>query len=235
MYFYLCFRKELSKNKEEKDTSSYPTPSSAIKNKTEFLLSVLIFAAAIVLLVTHSMTGLTVATIGVFVTVATLIASWKKCGILIKKVDYKTLLFFIGLFIVVGGLEQTHILELIAGFIATISGSSKFLLITIIIWLSAIASAFVDNIPFAATMIPIIKTLEVSSGVPLSTLAWGLAMGTDVGGSATPIGASANVVGISAAASEGHFIGWGKFCKYSVPATVIVLVISNICMYFRYL
>ena len=103
-----------------------------------------------------------------------------------------------------------------------------------LIWFSGIASAFVDNIPFAATMIPIIKTLEVSTGVPLSTLAWSLAVGTDIGGSATPIGASANVVGISAAAQEGHFIGWGEYCKYSVPATILVLLISTICIYVRY-
>lgn len=234
LYFYFCFRKELSAKKGETDISSYPSPGEAIKNKGEFVTSVIIFLAAVVLLVTHSMTGLTVATIGVFVTLATLLSAGKKSMMLLKKVDYKTLLFFIGLFIVVGGLEQTHILELIASFIASISGDSKLLLVSIIIWISGIASAFVDNIPFAATMIPVIKALEVSSGVPLANLAWSLAMGTDVGGSATPIGASANVVGIAAAAQEGHFIGWGKFCKYSVPATVIVLVISNIFIYLRY-
>ena len=75
-----------------------------------------------------------------------------------KKVDYKTLLFFIGLFIVVGGLEQTGILELIAGFIAKISGDNAMLMIAIVLWVSAIASAFVDNIPFAATMVPVIRT-----------------------------------------------------------------------------
>lgn len=233
IYFYFCFRKEL-KNDNTRDVSSYPAPSEAIKNKAEFFTSVVIFLVAVVLLVTHSQTGLTVATIGVIVTIATLIAAGKKSIVLLKKVDYKTLLFFIGLFIVVGGLEQTHVLELIADFIANISGSNKILLVTIILWISAVASAFVDNIPFAATMIPVIKSLELSTGVPLSTLAWSLSMGTDVGGSATPIGASANVVGISAAAHEGHFIGWGKFCKYSVPATAIVLIISNICIYLRY-
>jgi len=233
-YFYLCFRKELKAKKEVTDTSSYPLPCEAIKNKGEFITSVIIFLAAVILLITHSITGLTVAAIGVFVTVATLLSAGKKSIMLLKKVDYKTLLFFIGLFIVVGGLEQTYILELIANFIASISGDNKLLLVSIIIWISGIASAFVDNIPFAATMIPVIKALELSSGIPLATLAWSLAMGTDVGGSATPIGASANVVGIAAAAQEGRFISWGKFCKYSVPATVIVLLISNLCIYLRY-
>ena len=108
-------------------------------------------------------------------------------------------------------------------------------MIAIILWVSAIASAFVDNIPFAATMIPVIKTLSVSQGVDLSVLSWTLAMGTDVGGSATPIGASANVVGISVAARNGYMIGWGKYCKYAVPATVIVMLISMLTIYARYL
>ena len=83
-------------------------------------------------------------------------------------------------------------------------------------------------------MVPIIQSLAETSGVPISTLAWGLAMGTDIGGSATPIGASANVVGISAAAKSGHLIGWGKYCKYAAPATIIVIGISMAIIYVRY-
>ena len=155
-------------------------------------------------------------------------------GHILKNVDYKTILFFIGLFVVVGGLEQTGILELAAGFIGKVSHGNAKVMIAIIIWVSAIASAFVDNIPFAATMIPVIKTLAASTGVDLSVLAWTLAMGTDIGGSATPIGASANVVGMSIAAKEGHPISWGKYCKVSAPASVIVILISMVCIYLRY-
>ena len=108
-------------------------------------------------------------------------------------------------------------------------------MIAIIIWLSAIASAFVDNIPFATTMIPIIKSLSAAFGVDLTVLAWTLAMGTDIGGSATPIGASANVVGIATAAREGYVIKWGTYCKKMVPATLIVVLISMIVIYLRYL
>ena len=83
-------------------------------------------------------------------------------------------------------------------------------------------------------MVPVIKSLAAASGVDLSVLAWTLAMGTDIGGSATPIGASANVVGISVAAKEGHMIGWGKYCKYAAPATILVVLISMISIYIRY-
>ena len=84
-------------------------------------------------------------------------------------------------------------------------------------------------------MIPVIKSLSIAYGVDLSVLAWTLAMGTDIGGSATPIGASANVVGISIASREGYIIKWGTYCKRMVPATLIVVFISMIIIYFRYL
>ncbi len=235
LYFYIVFRKELlASAATTKDASSYPDPSEAITDKRGFIISTIIFLCAIVLLVTHAQTGLTVAFIGTAIAIVTLIAAGKNALTLIKKVDYKTLLFFIGLFIVVGGLEETGTLEIIAGFIGNVSGGNPKLMIAIIIWLSAICSALVDNIPFAATMIPIIKSLAITTGVDLDVLSWSLAMGTDVGGSATPIGASANVVGIATAAKSGHIIKWGKYCKVMVPATVVVVLISMMVIYVRY-
>lgn len=234
MYFYFCFRKELATSTNTEVSKKYPEPVSAIKEKGRFAISCIIFASAVILLVTHAITGLTVASIGVLIAAATLLTSGKEAVKFIKRADYKTLSFFVGLFIVVGGLEKTGVLNRIADLIEGISGDDPRLMIAIILWLSAIASAFVDNIPFAATMIPVIKALAASSGVDLSILAWTLAMGTDIGGSATPIGASANVVGISIASKNGHIIGWGKYCKYLAPATVMVILICMIGIYLRY-
>lgn len=234
LYFYIVFRKQLvaGVKPQELDTTKC---ANKIEDKKGFIISCIIFAVAIVLLVTHAQTGLTVATIGLFISIVTLIAAGKSALELLKKVDYKTILFFVGLFVVVGGLEQTGILEIIAAFIGKISGGNMYLMLAIIIWVSGIASAFIDNIPFAATMIPVIKSLAATQGIDLSVLSWALAMGTDVGGSATPIGASANVVGTSVAAKEGYPIGWGKYCKYMVPATIIVMVISMLIVWMRYL
>ena len=233
IYFYACFHKELSGETGVKP-EHLPDPKDAVSNKKLFGLSIAIFAVAVVLLVTHANTGLTVAFIGVLVAILTLIVHHAEIPDLLKKVDYKTLLFFIGLFIVVGGLEQTGVLVLIADGISYICGSNAKLVVAVILWISAIASAFVDNIPFAATMLPVIQTLSKLQGIDLSILAWTLAMGTDIGGSATPIGASANVVGISVASREGYPIGWGKYCKYCAPATIMVVLISMVCIYVRY-
>lgn len=234
IYYYFVFHKEL-KSAAGDGVKAYPNPSEAILDKRGFIISTIIFLCAVAMLVTHAQTGLTVALIGVVTAAATLIAAGGAAPKILHDIDSKTLLFFVGLFMVVGGLEQTGILEIIAGFIGDISGGNMMIMTAIIIWISAIASAVVDNIPFAATMIPVIKTLSETTGAPLTVLAWSLAIGTDVGGSATPIGASANVVGTSVAAREGYPISWGRYCKKSVPATVIVVLVSMILIWVRYL
>ena len=183
------------------------------------------------LLVTHSQTGLTVATIGVLIAAITLVFAENQAMKLLKTIDYRTLLFFVGLFVVVGGLEQTGLLSVIAGVIAKLSGGNIYLTVAIILWISAICSGFVDNIPFAATMVPIIESLSASLGIPLSTLAWTLSIGTDFGGNATPIGASANVVGVSIAAKNGHLISWSKYCRYAIRATIITVATGMVMIY----
>ena len=238
LFFFFAYRKEL-KCSEVVDTSTFPSPASAITDKAGFAISSVIFFIAVVLLVTHSMTELSVATIGVIATILTVISisiafGFKDVINVIKRVDYKTLLFFVGLFVVVSGLEETGCLEVVANFIGKVSGGKVIIMIAIILWMSAILSAFVDNIPFAATMVPVIQAMAASTGVPLETLAWTLALGTDIGGSATPIGASANVVGTSLVAKAGHPVSWGKYCKYNAPATIIVMTICMLCLFAKY-
>ena len=236
IFFFFAFKKELTANKDEKiDPSTFPNPGDAIENKKDFIVSTIIFIIAIVLLVTHAQTGLTVAFIGVVIALITLITSFKHIGVILKKVDYKTLLFFVGLFVVVGGLEQTGVLEMIASFIEKVCGGNVFAMVLIIMWISAIASAFVDNIPFAATMVPVIKSLAATTvGAELPVLAYALSVSTDIGGSAPPIGASANVAGTSVISKAGHPVGWGKYCKTAIPATAIVIIIAMIVIKLRY-
>jgi Na+/H+ antiporter NhaD/arsenite permease-like protein len=235
LYFWFCFGKQYKKaDLQNVDPATLPEPKSAIKDTTGFITSMLIFLCAVVMLITHAQSGLTVAFIGTFIALVTLICNHKKASKLLKRIDYHTLLFFIGLFMVVGGLEETGVLDVIANFIAEVSGGNIILVIVIILWVSAAASAFVDNIPFSATMLPVITALSQSQGIPINTLAWTLSIGTDIGGSATPIGASANVVGTAVAMKNGHPVGWKQYCKSAVPATVIVLGIATAVIIIRY-
>jgi Na+/H+ antiporter NhaD/arsenite permease-like protein len=148
-------------------------------------------------------------------------------------VDWKTLLFFFGLFVCVGGLEQTGALKALADFIGRVSGGSFVIVMSIILWVSAFSSAIVDNIPFAATMIPVIRGLA-GAGMPLPPLAWALALGTDIGGNGTPIGASANVVGTAIAEKEGYPVSWGRYCKYALPVMILVVGICWILLVIKF-
>jgi Na+/H+ antiporter NhaD/arsenite permease-like protein len=233
-FFYFSFRRTLTSGHQDSDADTYPGPAEAITNRRLFLAMALIFLLAIVLLVTHAQTGLSVALIGVIAAMLTLAVSGSRAVSLLKRFDWRTILFFIGLFIVVGGLEETGVLEVLAGYIADVSGGNVGLAIALILWVSAFASAIVDNIPLAATMVPVIASLSSSYGFSLETLSWTLALGTDIGGNATPIGASANVVGTAIAEREGHPIGWGKFIRYALPAMLLVVGICHVYLLLRY-
>jgi Na+/H+ antiporter NhaD/arsenite permease-like protein len=237
IFFYFAFRKVLTTSHADAriDPSTYPEPHEAITNMHLFRINTVIFLLIVVLLVTHAQTGISVALIGVIAAGLTLTAGFGSASHILRRVDWRTLLFFIGLFICVGGLEATGVLVILADFIADISGGNILIVIPIILWISAFASAVVDNIPFAATMIPVLRELATrTAGLEQATLAWTLALGTDIGGNATPIGASANVVGTAVAQREGYRITWGRFCKYAMPAMIMVVGLCWLYLVVRY-
>jgi Na+/H+ antiporter NhaD/arsenite permease-like protein len=237
VFFYFVFRKRLTasqQNRGEVSVTTYPQPREAIANTGLFLLHTGIFVLVIALLVTHAQTGISVALIGVIAAALTFLAANKDALHILKKIDWRTLLFFIGLFVCVGGLEETGLLKVLAGRIGQISGGSLTAVFTIILWISAFASAIVDNIPFAATMVPVISELARTLGLNLHPMAWALALGSDIGGNGTPIGASANVVGMAISEREGHPIGWGQYLKYAMPSMIMVVIVCNLMLLVRY-
>jgi len=238
--FYLMFRKALrqsASNGQTDETKHYPEPKEAISNRRLFTASTAIFVVVIILLVTHAQTGLSVGLIGCIAAALTLLAAFTVGGQprhIIKGLDWRTLLFFLGLFVCVGGLEVTGVLQELAKLIGKTSGNNMAIALTFILWLSAFASALIDNIPFAATMCPVIAGLADSQGLAPKPLAWSLALGTDIGGNGTPIGASANVVGTAIAEKEGYRIGWGRYCKFALPAMILVVGLCNLYLVVRY-
>ena len=234
-YFYVRFRRSLSPSVDSSNmTDQCPMAREAILSPRWFKIQVAIFISVVVLLVTHAQTGLSVAMIGCVAAGATLLTARKDALKLIRRIDWRTLLFFFGLFVIVSGLEETGLLKIFADYIREVSGGSELSLIALILWVSAFASAVVDNIPFAATMVPVISYLSQATGVKLPTLAWTLALGTDIGGNATPIGASANIVGIAIAERAGYRVSWGRFLKYALPAMVMVVGVCHLLLVARY-
>jgi Na+/H+ antiporter NhaD/arsenite permease-like protein len=237
VYFYLRFRNERLATEGQVIASAvqYPKPGEVITDRNLFGIQVAILLLVVVLLVTHEQAGLSVVAVSFIGAGATLAASRKGASTLIKGVDWRTLLFFLGLFIAASGLEQTGLLQVLANYISRISGHSVVVATILILWVSALISAIVDNIPFVTIMVPVIVYLSQAIGGALPTFAWSLSLGACIGGNATPIGASANVVGIAVAEKTGYRITWRKYLNYAVPPTLIILAISNLMLVIRYL
>jgi Na+/H+ antiporter NhaD/arsenite permease-like protein len=143
----------------------------------------------------------------------------------LEDVEWPTLLFFIGLFMIVGATVETGVIDMIAGWVRDLSGGSLIIAVVLVIWVSAIASAFVDNIPFTATMLPIVAYLTETLGAG-DVLWWALALGACLGGNGTYVGASANVVTIGLAERAGHPVGFLDFLKVGMPVTMVTVFIA---------
>lgn len=150
------------------------------------------------------------------------------------KIEWLTIFFFVGLFILVSGLVETGIISVLAQGLMKLTEGNSVATAMVILWLSAIASAFVDNIPFVATMIPLIKEMGTMGAANLEPLWWSLALGACLGGNGTLIGASANVIVVGLAAQKGHPISFMKYFKVAFPLMVLSIVISSIYIYLRY-
>lgn len=150
------------------------------------------------------------------------------------KVEWNTIFFFVGLFVLVSGLVETGVIAQLAQLAIDWTAGNPLHTSLLILWLSAIASAFVDNIPFVATMIPMIKEMGNLGITNLEPLWWSLALGACLGGNGTLIGASANVIVAGLAAKEGHPISFVKFMLVAFPLMILSIVMSHVYIYFRY-
>ncbi|MEC0240769.1 ArsB/NhaD family transporter [Paenibacillus dokdonensis] len=151
------------------------------------------------------------------------------------KVEWPTIFFFIGLFILVGGLIETGVIATLAEKAVALTGGNVTSTSMLILWLSAIASAFIDNIPFVATMIPMIQDMGSMGVSNLEPLWWSLALGACLGGNGTLIGASANLIVAGMAAKEGYTLKFTTFMKYGFPIMILSVILASGYVYLRYL
>ena len=153
------------------------------------------------------------------------------------EVEWITIFFFIGLFIVVHGIERAGVLEFLASRMIEFTGGDMTITALAVIWMSAVLSAVVDNIPFVATMIPLIESMAPTFGGPeqLMPLWWSLALGACLGGNGSLIGASANLIVAGAAEQAGHHISFVKFTLIGFPLMLVSVAVASVYVYFRYL
>jgi Na+/H+ antiporter NhaD/arsenite permease-like protein len=229
----LLFRKQLPSiamagSVENLDSSGVITDPMLLRQ------SLIILGFVLLGFLLHGSLHLETATIALTGAAALLLWSRRDPHKALEHVEWGTLLFFVGLFIMVEALVAVGAIDLAANWLLDLTGGSLQVTAMAILWISAIASGIIDNIPYTATMIPLIESLG-EKGMDTWPLWWALAMGADFGGNATLIGASANVVVASFAARSGHHISFMKFLGYGAVVTVITVFFSTIYLWVRYL
>ena len=152
----------------------------------------------------------------------------------LKEIDFETILLLFGLFIVVGGITEMGVVDAIAQLFTRLGGGSVFLVYTIITWASVVISAFIDNIPYVATMLPVVQSIAGAMGVDPTVLYFGLLSGATLGGNLTPIGASANITGIGILRKEGWEVTNGDFMRIGVPFTLAAVIPAYIYIWIFY-
>lgn len=163
---------------------------------------------------------------------ALFISGWEKVEHALAEIDYQTLLLLGGLFIVIAGVTEAGIIDDISALFVRLGGDNLFLLYTVIVWGSVLISAFVDNIPYVATMLPVVSSIAGSLGIDPTVLYFGLLTGATLGGNLTPIGASANIAGIGILRKEGYEVGAGDFFRIGVPFTLCAVLMGYLYCWF---
>ncbi len=182
----------------------------------------------------HGALGMEGATIAIFGAGLLLILDQKNIEKALHEVEWITIFFFIGLFVIIGGLEQVGVISWAASKLLELTGGSLAVTSILILWGSAFFSAFVDNIPFVATMIPMVKEMHTIFA-DLNPIWWSLALGACLGGNGTLVGASANLVVAGLAGKSGYHITFKDFLKVGIVVMIITVAISNIYLFLRYL
>ena len=235
-FFYFVFRRELRAGENAEGTISKLDARGAIRDWILLRKSSIVLGAVIVGFFLHGLLHLEAATIALFGAAALMLYARSDVHEILREVEWPTLLFFVGLFVLVGGLEVTGFVGRLAELL-TEASDSLALTAMLVIWGSAIASGIVDNIPFTATMIPVIQELARTEGLSeaeVRPLWWALAIGADFGGNFTLIGASANVVVAGMSERAGRKISFLRFMAYGIPVTLISLVVATPYVLLRY-
>ena len=230
----LIFKKKLHADSDKMAEVSKIDNSKTIKDKALMIRSTFILALVILGFMLHDV--IHIETCVVAMLGASILLLFEKPTEILRDVEWNTIFFFIGLFIIIGGLEASGGIKLMAEWILKVTQGSQTATSIIILWASGIISGIIDNIPYTATMAPMIVEIEKVMGQTYAyPLWWALSLGACLGGNLTIIGAAANVIVSENAAKENHPIAFMKFLKYGVLTVSISLVISTFYIWFRFL
>ncbi|MGM9994360.1 MAG: SLC13 family permease [Candidatus Avigastranaerophilus sp.] len=230
----IIFRKKLHASADKMAEVANIDNSKTITDKNLMIKSMLVLAFVIIGFVTHDMTHIETCIAAMLG--ASVLLLFEKPTEILRDVEWNTIFFFVGLFIIIGGVEASGGIRLMAQWIIDVTNGSAQAASMLILWASGIISGFIDNIPYTATMSPMLVEIQKTMGHDyVFPLWWCLSLGACLGGNMTIIGAAANVIVSENAAKEGHPIFFMNFMKYGMFVVFISLAISTIYIYLRYL
>lgn len=228
------FRKKLHASQDKMDEIAKIDNSHTITDKALMIRSTLILALVILGFMLHDVTHIETCVVAMLG--ASILLIFEKPNEILQDVEWNTIFFFIGLFIIIGGLEASGGIKLMAEWILKVTQGSQAATSMIILWASGVISGIIDNIPYTATMAPMLVEIEKTMGATYAyPLWWALSLGACLGGNMTIIGAAANVIVSENAAKSGHPISFMRFLKYGVGVVAISLLISTAYIYLRFL
>jgi Na+/H+ antiporter NhaD/arsenite permease-like protein len=230
----LYFRRQMVVTPDAREVALALDETEFITDHRLLRLGLLVLGLTIAGFLFATVADLRPATIALLGATALLLVARVEPAELFREVDWSTLLFFVGLFVVVEGLVATGVVTALGQGLAEATGGDQAITTLGLLWVSGVASALVDNIPYTATMIPVVQELG-ASGLDVGPLWWALALGACLGGNATIVGASANVVAANAAAHAGHPIAFGRFLRVGGLVALISMLISSAYVWLRYL
>jgi len=235
----LVYRKDLHTTADLKAKVMRLNEKSQIRNIVLLRKCLGALAVTILLFVLHSTLHIETATAALtgacFLMVLTIGTDEVLLAKAFSRIEWLAIFFFAGLFVLVGALVETGVIKMLAAEAVKLTNGNLTASAMLILWMSAIASAFIDNIPFVATMIPLIKDMGTMGITDLTPLWWALSLGACLGGNGTLVGASANVVVASMAAQRGHKISFLKFMAIAFPLMLISILLCSVYIYFKYL
>lgn len=231
--FYFIYGRKLHVEPEAMDSILQLDENKAIKDRNLLIKSVVMILLVVFGFVFHSQLHLESCTIALTAAAVMLLIGRQDVEEIVAGVEWTTILFFTGLFIVVGGLQETGVIQILANGLMDLTEGHMTLTILLILWVSAIVSSFLDNIPFVATLIPLILTMQ-SSGVDVTPLWWAVSLGACLGGNGTLIGASANVVLSGISNRHGFPITFASYFKVGFPLMLVSVAISTVFLLLRF-
>lgn len=224
----VLYRNKLNVKEELKNKILSFDENKSIENKNLLKKSLTVLGLTILGFAFHQVLHFESATVALIGAATLLFISKLDPEEILLEVEWTTIFFFAGLFVLVGALEEVGIIDSIAQNVVSLTKGNLYMTTLIVLWVSAIASAFIDNIPFVATMIPLIKSIGVMSTMSITPLWWALALGACLGGNGSLVGASANVIVAGMVEKSDYKISFIKFMKVGFPIMILSLVIATV-------